>query len=160
MKTLKLSKDSWHWKLTSLVWADWRLQKDDFCTYVRKFITTILVAIFLALLVIVGVSIICYAEAAFFGWLLLSIIHWEFQGIENSWLHMMPLGAFINTLLLMGLVVVSFAKGWWNLDWTYGWVFKISCDKIPMCPETRDFLSHAYESIHNKMCFKMEWKDK
>lgn len=157
MKTLTPSRSSWYWKLTARFWNEYWLREDDFCGFARKLGLTLLMCLVIAIVALSGIVLVACAEAAFFWWAILSIISWSNVYTEKGFLSLAFVGIVINSIgaiIGFGYLVIE-----GHCTWLYSWIFKISCDKIPMCPETRDFLSHAYEAVHNKMCFKMKWKD-
>lgn len=174
MQTLSLKRDSWHYKLAKFYnWEDqykgydeqgfrvWR--NKDFCSYVRHIlIGTALFVMGTILFFIVGV-------ATFFS--LGQAIWWVVSCIWN-WYHFpLPEEATIGLAILIvmsaaGIILFMKKYGGYILSFI-GWVFtKLThrinipdCKDIPLCDDTRRFFVAAYTTFHDKVCFKLEFRN-
>lgn len=137
MKTLQVSRSSWHYRFMRFMNADGRLA-DDLCTYVWSFMGHALAAVALA-------SGLCMALAAFgfglfcMGYLVAFLAGWT-EILDEGRLVLGACFAFAFMILIgVGISVLAKHRG-------------VTGPRI----ETPATVSDAWESLRGRMCFKLE----
>lgn len=150
MKTVNISKKSWHyWLQRRSGLDDWRISKLDFCQYVRRLFWVIPMFAFISLFVLAMSLLILYSEGCFFAWLAYCLWNWDLIAPYPDAVPALCLNVIALTCTTIVAIVVF---------WVYIEERLPNCSKIPYCPETRDFVVSAWEVIHDKVCFKLEIK--
>jgi len=187
METLSLNRDSWHYKLASKfgweeeihkrVWKEehggyWEriYVKNDFCSYVRTLllggILSLVVGIVLLTLLIF--FLIGQIQAAYYVYMVLIC------GINIKPLEFVSIGFVfdffvtvigLSVLTKKGFLTIFALPEWLKIvsKWLFGWIPKVhipDCEEIPLCDDTRRFFIAAYHTFHDKVCFKLEFRNK
>jgi hypothetical protein len=141
MKTVKVNKKSWHYQLADMGANPYsvKTQANDFCSYIRL----VFKGIFFYFLIIVFGSLFAYI-------MLVEPMMWAISGFDR--------------LFLEGNDAIKFGTGCWAIVVFCVTMFFISewSDKRKRIraenPSEPSFVAVAYDSIKNKICFKVDYE--
>lgn len=132
MKQITISRDSWHYRVMNIVLDDIPV---DVCAYIRRAFFILIGALFG--LVIIG----------FFTWLIGDFLVWIAWMLLNlSWIAPEAEAIIVSVISLFALIIFIISKGQaGELDYL-------------LKSEGAQLVSAAYESVHDKVCFKIIYK--
>jgi hypothetical protein len=129
---------------------------DDFCLYCRRVVYGALFWIIAGLTASALAGTLLWLVLNVAWWIILCIVHFS---IVEMW---GEVGAGIVVVSVFSLIIFIFGliEGWITMPKIkLPNSLSISCDRIPLCPESKEFLSHMWESFRDKVCFKMVSKN-
>lgn len=172
MRTLQLNRNSWHYKIAK--GFGWRTydedtrRPNDFCSYARRLALAFLVMSFAtaAGVFLIGSAIMMTVD----------LLVWFVHGIFNKFTYMgdFAIGALILYTVMLGVFclfcVIEGPPKWLtrsvnkclNVVGPAAAPVRRAAAAIPrphLSPDTKKFLSAAWESFHDKVCFKLEFKE-
>jgi hypothetical protein len=138
MKTIKLNRESWHYKLSDMT-PGFNPHRTDICGYPwRVFFGMIIFMICLAL----G-SFVTYVVGDTFAWAIACIVNWIWMDPEG---HAAFIGFFVISMTIAMVIGV-------------GLVFFVTF-LFEEFSNSDNFLTHAYAAHKEKFCAKIEFVDK
>lgn len=140
METKTVSRRSWHYKIATFLDRSYDEPREDFCSYVRGFLKTIVGSAFIAVIfgmAITGVGIAVWAVANFIAWTAYLFI--------NGFVE-------IQEMAIAG-AAIAFAGA------AFG-CYHLGTKAAPAITEHQpDFIRDAWRSFHDKTCFRLRITD-
>lgn len=142
---------------TKIGWHPLNYNVPNFCTYLQFVIGGILFGGFLGLIALAGILFYIRVELAFLDWLL-----W---GTSSDIPGPAAVGFVFTFMTLLVFFLWAGKKGWlriFKFKLPKGILSKFKSLKLPACPkipfseDTKKFLKASYETLHDKLCYKLE----